>query len=223
MAENKSNANNEMYDRLFILAGVAIVAILFLMVAPIVIGGFTLGLIWYGAYMEDGEPNGDKLAWPIAITLLTFIYLFGTPVTELFQGVLFTSFGEWTSRQVWGAVGVFNHMLPKKMEIRNVPIDVVRFYAWSLIPAAAGTLGYLHWKGKGGGQFLYQGLWFALMPARMLAANIMWVLGVAGLSLAAMLIFSLPYWIATGLAVFNLQLLVYSLCARYFWSDFSMP
>lgn len=211
MAENKSsNANNEMYDRLFILGGVAIVAILFLMVAPIVIGGFVIGLVWYGAYMEDGEPNGNRLAWPIAITLLTFIYLFGTPVTQISQGVLFTDFGEWTSRQVWDAVGVFNHMLPKKMEIRNIPVEVVRYYAWGLIPAAAGTLGYLHWKGRGGGRFLYQGFWFCLAPARLLSVQIWWALGFATVTMAGAWLFSAPYWLRSGIALFNLPLIVYS-------------
>ena len=53
--------------------------------------------------MEDGEPNGERLAWPIAITLAVFLFLFGAPVllTRYFEGVLFTDFGEWTSRQVW--------------------------------------------------------------------------------------------------------------------------
>lgn len=63
MANDKkgiSDADNEMAGRMLMMFAVALVGILVLLVSPIVIGGFMIGLIWYGAYMEEGEPNGEK-------------------------------------------------------------------------------------------------------------------------------------------------------------------
>jgi hypothetical protein len=94
--ENKkggfSDADNDQAGRLLMMGALLVVGLMLLMVSPIVMGGFVIGLIWYGAYMEDGEPNGERLAWPIAITLSVFVFLFGAPVilTDRLQGVLFT-------------------------------------------------------------------------------------------------------------------------------------
>jgi hypothetical protein len=214
--ENKkggmSDSDNEMAGRALMFAAVAIVGILVLMVSPVLIGGFLIGLLWYGAYMEDGEPNGEKLAWPVAITLSVFVYLFGFPVlfTHHFKGVMFTDFGQWTGRSVWEAVGTLNQMLPKKFMIRNITVNEVRFYFWSLIPVAAASLVYLHFKGAGRGGFVYQGFWLLLTPFRMLSAQFWWVLGAVGTWMAVSLLFPVPYWLRTGFGLINIEVLIYS-------------
>jgi hypothetical protein len=71
-----SEHDNEMAGRGLMAAVFAFIGIIFLMVSPVLIGGFLIGLIWYGAYMEDGESNGERLAWPIVITLVTFTSTF---------------------------------------------------------------------------------------------------------------------------------------------------
>jgi hypothetical protein len=211
MANDKKGSDGEAEWRIVVMGVFTIVGILVLLVSPIVICGGLIGLVWYGAYVEDGEPNGDKLAWPIAITLTVFMYLFGVPLlTDHFQGVMFTDFGQWTSNEVWDAIGVVNQMLPKKMMIRNITVGEVRFYAWSLVPVACASLGYLHFRGAGRGGFLYQGFKLGLTPLRMLASNFWWVLGFGGLWAVASLIFGIPYWLKTGLGLINVELLVYS-------------
>jgi hypothetical protein len=206
-----SDADNEQAGRLLMMGVFLVVGIVILMVAPIAIGGFAIGLIWYGAYMEDGEPNGEKLAWPIAITLAVFLFLFGAPVglTRYFEGVLFTDFGEWTSRQVWDVLGTVNGFLPRKMEIRNITVDRVRFYAWALIPAACASFYYLHRKAAGRGVFIYQAFFAALTPLRVLAVRWQWVFGLAGVFALSSLIFHMPYWARQGFALTFLPLLVY--------------
>jgi hypothetical protein len=56
-----SDHDNEMAGRGLMALVFAVVAVMFLMVSPVLIGGFLIGLIWYGAYMEDGEPNGEPM------------------------------------------------------------------------------------------------------------------------------------------------------------------
>jgi hypothetical protein len=154
---------------------------------------------------------GEKLAWPIAITLTAFVYLFGAPVllTDHLPGVLFTDFGEWTSRQVWDVLGTLNGFLPKKMAIRSVTVDQVRFYAWALTPAAVASFYYLHRKAAGRGVFIYQAFYAALTPFRLLAVRWQWVLGLGAVSGIACLIFHLPYSVRTGSCLLFLNLAVY--------------
>lgn len=208
-----SDSDNETADRLLMFAAVGIVCVLALIVSPIMIGGFLIGLTWYGAYMEGGEPNGDNLIWPVVITLALFVYLFGAPliVSDYFQGVMFTDFAEWMSHQVWGVIGAFNQMLPKKFMIRNITVGALRLYIWTLIPAAALTTTYLHFRGAGRGGFLYRGIWMLFAPFRMYCARIVWVLGGAFVGAALCMIFNSPYYVRTGLALLNLGLVAYAL------------
>ena len=92
-----SDSDNEAAGRLLLMSVFAVMAVIFLMVAPILIGGFLIGLIWYGAYIKDGEANGENIIWPIAITLTVFVYFLGLPASNLLQGVLFTDFNQWTA------------------------------------------------------------------------------------------------------------------------------
>ena len=70
-----SKEDNEAAGRLLMMGGVAIIAVIFLLISPLLIGGVLVGLTWYGAYVEDGDKNGERLIWPILITLFIFIYL----------------------------------------------------------------------------------------------------------------------------------------------------
>ncbi len=215
MANDKkgfSDADNEQAGRFLMMIAFLVVGIAALMVSPIAIGGFVIGLIWYGAYMEDGEPNGEKLAWPVALTLTMFVYLFGAPVllTHYMEGVLFTDFGKWTSDQVWGVIGTLNGFLPRKMAIRNITVDEVRFYAWALIPAACASFYYLHRKAAGRGVFVYQAFHAALTPFRLLAVRWLWVLVPAGVFALAGWIFHMPDWVRQGLGLMFLNLMVYT-------------
>jgi type IV secretory pathway TraG/TraD family ATPase VirD4 len=217
--ENKkggmSDADNEMAGRFLLMAVFAIVGVVFLILSPVLIGGFLIGLIWYGAYMADGEPNGEKLAWPIAITMSVLIYCVGLfpPLGHYFPGVLFADFGQWTGKQVWDIIGALNQMLPKKFMIRNITVEGVRLYSWSLIPVAAASFTYLHFKGAGRGVFIYRALHTALMPLRWLAVYSQWVFGL-GLAIAAVSVaFNVPYWFRTGFGFLFLNLSAYILLA----------
>ena len=215
MANDKkgfSDADNEMAGRFLMALAFLVVGLALLMVSPIVIGGFVIGLVWYGAYMEEGEPNGEKLAWPIALTLTLFVYLFGAPVllTHYFEGVLFTDFGKWTGDQVWGVMGTLNSWLPRKMAIRNITVDQVRFYAWALIPAAVASFYYLHRKAAGRGVFVYQAFYALLTPFRVLAARWQWVMGLGAVFSVAGLAFHLPYWVRQGVGLTLVNLAVYT-------------
>ena len=200
-----SDADNEMAGRFLIgLCGAAAI-VLFLLVSPIVIGGFLIGLIWYGAYMSEGEPNGEKLAWPVGITGLVFIYLFGIfpPFSEYFQGILFSDFAEWTGHKVWEVLTPLNQLLTHRFAIKNVQIAQVRIFFWLIIPAAAGFFGFLYYKGAGKGVFVYQVLWQLLMPLRVLASwwqvmagisGIIWVVGYFGF-------LAVPHWLGVGVGM----------------------
>ena len=206
-----SEADNELVGRVMLMGLLAVVGMVLLLLSPIFIGGFVIGLIWYGAYMEEGEPNGEKLAWPIAITLTAFLYLFGAPVllTRYFEGILFTDFGQWTSRQVWEVVGTINSMLPRKFMIRNITLVEVRFYAWALIPAAVASFYYLHRKAAGRGVFVYQAFHSSLMPFRLLAVRWQWALGLAAAFMIGVFFFHMPNWVRQGSCLIFLNLAVY--------------
>ena len=57
-----SEADNKMIGQALMLAVAGVVAILLLTVTPIIVGGFLIGLIWYGALIADGEANGERRA-----------------------------------------------------------------------------------------------------------------------------------------------------------------
>lgn len=218
--ENKkggmSDSDNEMAGRLLLMGVFAIIGILFLMVSPVLIGGFAIGLIWYGAYMEDGEPNGEKLAWPIGITLTVFMYLWGLPppLSQHFEGVLFTDFGAWMSRQVWDVLNSMNQLLPRKFEFRHAQEMNVRLFFWAMVPVAVASLVYLHYKSSGRGVFVYRVFYSVLTPFRLMAVRSTWVLGFGVAALAAGWIFHFPYWLAAGTALVFAHLLVYVLIAH---------
>ncbi len=214
------NKNGGLSDSDNQMAGMALVGVvgfvalvLALTILPIVIGGFLIGLFWYGAYAEDGELNGEKLVWPIVSTLLVFTYLFGAPVvfTNTFQGVLFTDFGQWMGTQVWGLILSFNQMLPRKFEIRHITVPEVRLYFWSITLMAAVTLAYLHVKGTGKGVFIYKGVRAALFPVRKFAEHLYLVLGLFFVSGVIHLIWPVANWIRTGVLLLYLQVIVYAL------------
>src|ERR1035438_1975927 len=84
-----SENDNEMAGRLLLMGALAVAAVVFLALCPILIAGFLIALTWYGAYMEDGEPNGERLAMPVIITGALFIYLLGIPPAgDFFSGTL---------------------------------------------------------------------------------------------------------------------------------------
>ena len=211
-----SDADNETAGRILMMCAFGIVGIIFLMASPILIGGFIIGLIWYGAYMEDGEPNGERLAWPVAITLTFFVYFLGLlpPLAHLYEGVLLTDFAEWTGRQIWDVVGAFNQIFPKKLMIRNISPQEVRLYGWAMIPAAIASLVYLHFKAAGRGVFVYRALHTALTPFRVVSVYVYWVLGFAVVFSVASLIFHFPYWMRTGYAFLFLHVFAYAFFTR---------
>lgn len=193
-----SDSDNEAAGRMLLMGAFAVVAVIFLMVAPILIGGFLIGLIWYGAYVKDGEPNGENIIWPVAITLTVFVYLLGLPASNVFSGVLFTDFNQWTALKVGNILSFINQILPKKMMITNVTVDQVKFYGWLMIPFGVASFTYLHFRGAGRGMFLYQGFWHLFMLLRILSAKIWWVAALGALLLASTKLMGLPYWFKSG-------------------------
>lgn len=205
-----SEADNEAAGRLLLMAVFAVVAVIFLMVSPILIGGFLIGLIWYGAYVKDGDKNGESVIWPVAITLTVFVYLFGLPQSDLFQGVLFSDFHSWTSGKVGSVLSFINQILPKKMMIKNISVDQAQLYFWLMIAFAIASFVYLHFRGAGRGQFLYKGFWYILTPLRMLSAKIWWVAVLGALLLVSSKLLGLSYWFKSGCGFLLMHMMVYS-------------
>jgi type IV secretory pathway TraG/TraD family ATPase VirD4 len=206
-----SDSDNEMAGRLLLMLAVGVALVILIMASPILIGGFLMGLTWYGAYIEGGEPNGEKLAWPIGITLLGFMYFAGAPVflTGHLPGVLFTDFGEWTSRQVWSAVGALNELLPNKLMIRHLTAGEVRLYLWSFVPVGFMSLIYLHFKGAGRGGFIYHAWLYLFTPLRVLAA-FWWSVPVLAFLVLATTRFHGPRWLSQGLCFLTVGIAIYS-------------
>ncbi|MBY0384452.1 hypothetical protein K2X05_04765, partial [bacterium] len=191
-----SDSENEMAGRLLLMAAVGLIALLVLAVSPILIGGFLIGLIWYGAYMEDSEPNGEKLFWPIFLTFIIFVYALGMvpPMTKFFEGVLFADFHSWTGRQIKSVIGAVNEWLPRKNQIRSVTTNQVRLYGWCVFLMAIVTLVWLHFKGAGRGVFLYKGIRGTFAPMRFIAMSWQWIATLGAALCGLSLIVSLPAW-----------------------------
>ncbi|HMN69000.1 MAG TPA: type IV secretory system conjugative DNA transfer family protein [Bdellovibrionales bacterium] len=198
-----SDADNEMAGRLLLMGVVGVIALVVLAVSPVLLGGFLIGLIWYGAYMEDGEPNGEKLFWPIVTTLALFVYGLGImpPWERFFQGVLFTDFHAWTGKQITAVLVMVNEWMPRGHQIHSVALRTVRFYGWSVFLMAVATLVWLHFKGAGRGVFIYHSARAIFAPVRLAASRWQWlavlVIGIGALSLMV----TLPAWFKIGVGI----------------------
>lgn len=212
-AKGFSDADNELAGRLLLVGVAAIIGMALLAILPILIGGFFIGLIWYGAYMEDGEPNGERIVWPISITIVAFVYFLGLfpPLNQHYQGVLFTDFGKWTSLQVGDVLRAVNELLPRKFLIRSVSAQQLRIYGWSVIPVAMATFLFLCAKGAGRGVFLYQGCRLILAPIRELAVRWQLLFLISVAATAWLAIYNLPPWIKVATALSLGLLLIYSI------------
>ncbi len=216
--QNNGNSNggmsNEQIDRLFMIGVLGVVGVIFLMVLPILLGGFTLSLIWYGAYMEDGEPNGEKLIWPVLISFLTFVFFVGSPgfLQSHFPGVLFTDLEAWTSHQVGSVVSGINEWLPRKHEIRSVQIHTLQVLAWLMWPTGIAGFLFLHFKGAGRGGFVFQGLKLCLMPLRYagMAYPSASMASVALSSLATIFMHA-PYWFREVHVLFGMPFMIFAI------------
>jgi len=206
-----SDSDNEAAGRMLLMAAFAVVAVIFLMVAPILIGGFLIGLIWYGAYIKDGDANGENIIWPVAITLTVFVYFLGLPASNLFHGVLFTDFNQWTALKVGNLMSFINQVLPKKMMITNVTVDQVKFYGWLMMLFSLASFIYLHFRGAGRGAFLYKGFWYLFTPLRILSAKIWWVAALGALLLASSKLLGLALWFKSGCGFLFLHMMAYSI------------
>lgn len=206
-----SESDNEAAGRLLLFAALSVVGVIFLLLSPILIGGFLIGLIWYGALMESGEPNGEKLIWPVVLTLAASTYLFGLlpPLDHVSQGVLFTDASQWTWSQVHTLVVTMNSMLPAKLELRTISINQVRIYFWSMIAVAVATCAYLHFKAAGRGLIFYQMLNAIFTPVRFFASNILWVGGFALFTALTSLFFKVPNWFSSFAFPASLFLMAY--------------
>lgn len=205
---------------------VGIIALVVLAVSPILIGGFLIGLIWYGAYMEDGEPNGEKLFWPILTTLALFIYGLGVfpPWERFFQGVLFADFHAWTGKQILSVIAMVNELLPRGHQIHSVALRSVRLYAWSVFLMAVASLVWLHFKGAGRGVFLYQGARAIFAPVRLVASRWQWLvalgIGIGALSFMVML----PVWLKLGAGIaLGLMLLYHAMTVGFTFGGVDQP
>lgn len=192
-----------MAGRLLLMGMVGVIALVVLAVSPVLIGGFLIGLIWYGAYMEDGEPNGENLFWPIVTTLALFVYGLGImpPWERFFQGVLFTDFHAWTGKQITAVLVMVNEWMPRGHQIHSVSFRTVRLYGWSIFLMAVATLVWLHFKGAGRGVLLYQGARAIFAPVRLVASRWQWlavlVIGIGTLNLLV----TLPAWFKMGAGI----------------------
>lgn len=206
-----SESDNQMPGTLLMMGALGIVALFFLAISPILIGGFLIGLIWYGAYMADGEPDGERLFWPVLLTVAAFTYLLGLfpPFEEHFSGVLFADLKRWTFNQVGQVLTGLNEMLPRKLMIKSVTASQIRLYGWSLIPSAAAVCTYLHFKGAGRGVFLYRAARFSLAPFRLLASRWLWILCAAVLVATLSWIITLPASINVAAAAITALLALY--------------
>jgi len=219
MADQKNGSSSggmsdEQLDRLFMMGVFGVAGVLFLMVLPILVGGFLLSLIWYGAYMEDGEPNGEKLLWPIVLTFLVFLFFVGSPaiLQNRFPGILFTDLAAWTSRQASSIVSLINEWLPRKHEIHSVQIQTIRVIVWLMWPAGIASFIYLHFKGAGRGGFVFQGLKALLAPVRFVA------IAYPAHSMAPIAIFSavallvhVPIWVYEAIVLFGTPFMIFAL------------
>lgn len=195
-----SDSDNEMAGRLLLMGVVGVIALLVLAISPILVGGFLIGVIWYGAYMEDGEPNGERLFWPVVVTLALFIYGLGVfpPLERFFEGVLFTDFQSWTGRQVMGVIATVNEWLPRGHQIHLVTIKQVRLYGWCVFLMANATLIWLHFKGAGRGVFLYRGARALFAPARLVASRWQWLASLGMVLGLVSLVVTFPVWFKVG-------------------------
>ena len=198
-----SDSDNEMAGRLLLIGVVGIIALVVVALSPILIGGFLIGLIWYGAYMEDGEPNGEKLFWPILTTLALFIYGLGVmpPWERFFEGVLFTDFFAWTGKQITAVLAMVNEWMPRGHQIHSVTLRTVRLYGWFVFLMAVVTLLWLHFKGAGRGVFLYQGARAIFAPARLVASRWQWLVAlIVGIGVLSLIV-TLPAWCKIGVGI----------------------
>jgi len=206
-----SESDNETAGRLLLFGVIAVVGAVFLMISPVLIGGFIIGLIWYGALVSEGEPNGEKLIWPVAITLLLFIYLIGffPPLDRIYGGVLFRDFNLWTWNEIRSLMISVNSMLPRKFEIHRIYENQVRLYVWSMIPVAGAICTYLGHKGSGRGAIFYQLFHGLFTPLRMFAGRALWIGALLAVTLISALVFTMPHWLVVLLSGSSLLLLIY--------------
>lgn len=215
-----------MAGRLLFMGVVSVIALLVLAVSPILVGGFLIGMIWYGAYMEDGEPNGERIFWPVVVTLALFVYGLGVvpPFERTFEGVLFTDFHAWMGKRVRAVIAAVNEWLPGGNQIHSVTVRQVRLYGWCVFPMAVANLIWLHFKGAGRGVFLYRGARALFAPIRLVASRRRWLmvlgtgLGVANLTTA------MPAWLKVGAGIaFALMLLYHAMTVAFAIGDADQP
>lgn len=221
-----SDSDNEMAGRLLLTGVMGVIALLVLALSPILIGGFLIGMIWYGAYMEDGEPNGEKLIWPMLVTLALFVYGLGVfpPWERFFEGVLFTDFHSWTRKQIMLVIAVVNEWLPGGHQVHSVTIRQARLYGWCVFIMAVATLVWLHFKGMGRGVFLYQGARALFTPMRLVASRGHWLVAL-GIGLGALsFIDTLPEWFKTGCGIaLGLMLFYHAMTIGFVIGDADHP
>lgn len=186
---------------------IGVIALLALLVSPILIGGFLIGVIWYGAYMEDGEPNGERLFWPVVVTFAFFIY--GLGIARIFEGVLFTDFHAWTGKQIMAVIAAINEWLPRNHQIRQVMVGQVRLYGWCIFLMAVASLIWLHCKGAGRGVFLYRAARVLFAPMRKMANRWQWLLVMAVCFGTASFLIAMPTWFKVGAWIVLVLMLLY--------------
>lgn len=208
-----SDSDNEMAGRLILMGVLSIIAVIVLAVSPILISGFLIGLTWYGAYVEDGEPNGERLLWPVVITGLLFIYLLGfpPPFEQTYQGLMFTDLGRWTLDHAVVVIKSFNELLPKKFMIRSVSFHQMRIYGWLIMMAAIASFVYLHFKAAGRGVFLYRAVNQLFMPFRVLSNYLAYVYAALSALIFALIYRHCSWSIVFGLTDVLLLMTIYRL------------
>lgn len=220
MSENKQSSpsghDEELFSRLFVMTVILIAGVILLMILPVLVGGFLIGLTWYGALIKDGEPNGKNLVWPTAITLTVYIYLFGLPATGYIDGVLLTDFNQWTSHIVGKALNLINEVLPQNVEIKSVTPRQVRNYFWSFIPVAILTTTALNIRGSQYGGTLFKGLNLLVAPFRVFASfGYPAVVGMIALFGVTKYFWGLPHWLSFGFGLVSIHLVSYLLIQHF--------
>lgn len=191
-----SASDNEAAGRLLLVGVFGVIGFMLLLISPILIGGFLIGLIWYGAFMESGEPSGGRVVWPVVITLMIFIYLIGLfpPFEHHIRGVLFNDFSQWTWDHVRSVMMTVNSLLPRKLELRVISELQIKTYIWCMIPVSIASFIYLHRKGTARGVGLYELINICFTPVRIFASNLIWIAAFGFTVLLASFVFNLPPW-----------------------------
>ena len=195
-----SESDNEAAGRMLMAIAALGVGAIVLALSPILIGGFLIGLMWYGAYFTDEGGKGEKVGWPMLLTFAAFTYLFGLfpPFDQHVQGVLFTDFFGWTNDHVSRLLEVINGYLPRKFTIRSLSIEGLRLYAWATFASAVASFAYLMFKGAGRGVFLYQTFHAAFGPLRAFAVRWQWLAVASVVYLVLVWVIGVPPWMRTG-------------------------